>query len=279
MEDCCRGRQAFLLAKRIISALIAIPLGILIAYEGKLFFLSVILFITVTGLYELRNLMLRMNLRLPPLLMYGNGVLFPVVVYFLYGSNQALLLYAIVTFSLMLCLTAMIISFPRYSAAEIAVSYLGSSYIGILISYLLIIRHMSPDGFYYLLYLLIMTWAYDAGAYFAGVYLGRHLLYPALSPKKTLEGLAGGLLLTVGAALVFQRLHPIGSYFDTVALSLLIGVFVQVGDLVESALKRMAGVKDSGTMIPGHGGVLDRFDGLLFSAPVAYLFLKLVLFR
>ena len=173
-----------MLAKRIISAIIAIPLGILIAYEGKLLFLSGILFITVTGLYELRNLMLRMNLRLPPLLMYGNGVLFPVVVYFISGSDQALLLYAIVSCSLMLCLTAMIISFPRYSAAEIAVSYLGSSYIGILMSYLLIIRHMSPDGFFYLLYLLIMNWTYDTGAYFAGVYLGRHLLMPGPEPEK-----------------------------------------------------------------------------------------------
>jgi phosphatidate cytidylyltransferase len=268
-----------LLAKRIISALIAIPLGILIVYEGKLFFLLGILFITVTGLYEMRNLLLRMNLRFPPLLIYGNGILFPIVAYFLSGSNQMLLLFAAVTCSLMLYLIAMIISFPRYSAAEIAVSYLGSSYIGILISYTILIRHMSPEGFFYLLYLLILTWAYDAGAYFAGNYLGRHSLCPALSPQKTLEGVAGGLLMTVGAALIFQRLHPIGAYFDTVVLSLLIGIFVQVGDLVESALKRMAGVKDSGTMIPGHGGVLDRFDGLLFSAPVAYLYLKLVLFR
>ena len=124
-----------MLAKRIISALIAIPLGILIAYEGKLFFLSGILFITVTGLYEMRNLMLRMNLRLPTLLMYGNGILFPIVVYFLSGFNQALLLYATVTCSLMLYLIAMMICFPKYSAAEIAVSYLGSSYIGMLMTY------------------------------------------------------------------------------------------------------------------------------------------------
>ncbi len=96
--------------------------------------------------------MLRMNLRLPALLMYGNGILFPVAIYFLSGFNQALLLYAIITFSLMLHLIAMIISFPRYSAAEMAVSYLGSSYIGILMSSLLIIRHINPDGFFYLLY-------------------------------------------------------------------------------------------------------------------------------
>jgi phosphatidate cytidylyltransferase len=268
-----------LLAKRIISALIAIPLGILIAYEGKLFFLSGILFITVTGLYEMRKLALRMNLRLPPLIMYGNGILFPIAVYFLSGSNQAIMLYATVACSLMLSLIAMIICFPRYSAAEIAVSYLASSYIGILISYIILIRHMSPDGFFCLLYVLILTWTYDTGAYFAGSYLGKHSLCPALSPHKTLEGVAGGLLMTVGAALIFQRLHPIGTYYGTVALSLLVGVFVQVGDLVESTLKRMAVVKDSGIMIPGHGGVLDRFDGLLFSAPVAYLYLKLVLFR
>lgn len=268
-----------MLAKRIITAIIAIPLGIVIAYEGKLLFLAVILFITAVGLYELRNLMLRLNLRLPPLLLYGNGILFPIAVYFLPGSGQAIWLYVIVACSLLLCLTAIIIGFPAYSPAEIGVSYLGSSYIGILISYLLLIRHMGPDGFFYLLFLLVLTWTYDSGAYFAGIYLGRHFLWPALSPKKTLEGVAGGLLLSVGIALVFQRWHPIGTYFDIVALSLLIGAFSQVGDLVESALKRMAGVKDSGTMIPGHGGVLDRFDGLLFSAPVAYLYLKLVLFR
>jgi phosphatidate cytidylyltransferase len=268
-----------LLVKRIVSALIAIPLGILVAYEGKLFFLLTILFVTLAGLYELLNLMSRIKLRLPALVMYGNGILFPVAIYFLSGFNQAVLLYVIITFSLMLHLIVMIISYPRYSAAETAVSYLGSSYIGILMSSLILIRHINQDGFLYLLYVLILTWAYDVGAYFAGVYLGRHPLCPMLSPKKTLEGVAGGLLATVCAALVFQWLHPLFTCFDTVALSLLIGVFVQVGDLVESALKRMADVKDSGSMIPGHGGVLDRFDGLLFSAPVAYLYLKLVLFR
>jgi phosphatidate cytidylyltransferase len=268
-----------LLAKRIVSALIAIPLGILIAYEGKLFFLSGILFITVTGIYEMRSLLQRMNMRLPALLMYGNGILFPLVVYFFSNSSRAPLLYASVTCSLLLYLIAMIIIFPKYSAAEIGVSYLGSSYVGILISYIILIRHLGPDGFFYLLYVLILTWTYDTGAYFAGIYLGRHSLSRLLSPKKTLEGVVGGLLMTVCAALVFQRLHPIGNYFESVALSLLIGVFVQVGDLVESALKRMADVKDSGIMIPGHGGVLDRFDGLLFSAPIAYLYLKLVLFR
>lgn len=268
-----------MLAKRIITALIAIPLGILMVYEGKLLFLSGILFITLAGLYELRNLLLCMNLRLPAQIMYINGILFPLAIYFLSGANLAVLLYAMIAFSIMLHLIAMIVSFPRYSVAEIAVSYLGSSYIGILVSSLLLIRHINQDGFYLLLFVLILTWAYESGAFFAGTYLGKHPLCLMLSPKKTIEGVVGGLILTVIAALIFQRLYPMFSYFDAVVLGLLIGIFGQVGDLVASALKRMAGVKDSGTLMPGHGGILDRFDGLLFSAPIAYFYLKLVLFR
>ena len=131
-----------MLAKRIITALIAIPLGILMVYEGKLLFLSGILFITLAGLYELRNLLPCMNLRLPAQIMYINGILFPLAIYFLSGANLAVLLYAMIAFSIMLHLIAMIVSFPRYSVAEIAVSYLGSSYIGILVSSLIFIRHI-----------------------------------------------------------------------------------------------------------------------------------------
>lgn len=268
-----------MLVKRIISALFGIPLLILLVYEGKLIFLLSVIFFTLAGIYELQNLLLRMNLRVPPLIMYGNGILFPIIIYFLPGLTHEIVLYAGITFFLMLHLTAMIVSFPRYSAAEIAVSFLGSSYIGILTSYLILIRHISQEGFYFLLYVLILTWAYDSGAYFTGVLWGKHSLCPLLSPQKTMEGVAGGLFISVCAALIFQRLHPLFTYFDTVALGILIGIFVQVGDLVESAFKRMAEVKDSGTFIPGHGGILDRFDGLLFSVPVAYFYLKLVLFR
>lgn len=268
-----------MLVKRIVSALLGIPLLILIVYEGKLIFLAGVVFFTLAGVYELNKLLLRMNLRVPKAIMYGNGVLFPIVIYYLPRSPQAIVLYAGITCYLMLHLVAMIVSYPRYSVAEIAVSYLGSSYIGILTSYMILVRHLSQAGFYFLLYILVLTWAYDTGAYFTGVFWGRRHLWPLVSPQKTLEGVVGGLLVTVCVALIFQRWHPMFSYFDTVALGLLIGIFVQIGDLVESALKRMAGVKDSGTLIPGHGGILDRFDGLLFSVPVAYFYLSLILFR
>lgn len=268
-----------MLLKRIVTAVIGIPLLILIAFEGKLIFLLGIAIFTLAGIYELRSLFLRMNLRLPALIMYGNGIAFPVMIYFTPGLNQAFMFYVVITLFLMLHLITAICSYPRISAAEIAASYLGSSYIGILSSYLILVRQIGQNGFDFLLYVLILTWAYDTGAYFAGVLWGRHLLCPALSPRKTVEGVAGGLLTTIGAALIFQGIHPLFTYGDTVALGLLIGIFVQVGDLVESAFKRMAGAKESGASIPGHGGVLDRFDGLLFSAPVAYFYLKLVLFN
>jgi len=268
-----------LLVKRIVSALIGIPLLIYLIYEGKLIFLAGVVFFTLIGICEFRNLLLRINLRVPAIIMYGNGALFPIIIYLYPRITQPIALYAGITCFLMLHLIVMISCFPRYSAAEIAVSYLGSSYIGILTSYLILMRYISPNGFYYLLYVLIMTWSYDTGAYFTGILWGRHLLCPSLSPKKTVEGVVGGLFFTICAALLFQRLHPLFAYFDNLALALLIGIFVQVGDLVESTFKRMAAVKDSGTLIPGHGGLLDRFDGLLFSVPVAYFYLKLLLFR
>jgi phosphatidate cytidylyltransferase len=148
----------------------------------------------------------------------------------------------------------------------------GILYIGLTLSYLLLIRGL-PDGTLWVFFVVLVTWAGDTGAYVAGKSLGRHALAPVISPKKTYEGLAGGLLFACILALVAREWFlPALSPRDCLLLGLLLTVAGLVGDLAESAIKRSAGFKDSGALIPGHGGMLDRLDSLLFTAPVFYYY-------
>lgn len=124
---------------------------------------------------------------------------------------------------------------------------------------------------------LILLWTNDTGAYLAGRSFGRYKLFERISPNKTWEGFIGGVLLAVVVALNLARYFPELASLQWVIVALIIGVFGTLGDLVESMLKRNLGVKDSGNILPGHGGVLDRFDGLLMAAPLAYIFLKFIL--
>lgn len=129
----------------------------------------------------------------------------------------------------------------------------------------------TPTGAVPLLMLFAMVWMGDTGAYFGGKSMGRHRLYPAVSPKKTMEGSLWGLVGSVGGgALVHALATSTLSWTTVIVLGVLVGIAEQVGDLCESVLKRSAGVKDSGTLLPGHGGMLDRVDGLLFAAPFVY---------
>ncbi|MGA7160127.1 MAG: phosphatidate cytidylyltransferase [Bacteroidota bacterium] len=120
-------------------------------------------------------------------------------------------------------------------------------------------------------------WICDSAAYFGGMATGRHKLFPRVSPNKTWEGAAWGFFAAVGTMIAAQKLFlPYLQFNQAIAIGVIIGVFGQIGDLVESLFKRDAGVKDSSTMIPGHGGVLDRFDSLIFVSPILYLYIDLV---
>lgn len=180
-------------------------------------------------------------------------------------------------------------SFPIY---DIATTMFGVFYVGWLMLHLLLLRELPrqfglPDeaGSHFLLYAFLVAWASDTGAYFIGLAWGKRRLAPAISPKKSVEGAVGGLAAAVGAAYLgrawFVRDEFGAPYLgagETLVLALLAGVAAQLGDLVESLLKRDARIKDTSDAIPGHGGVLDRFDSLLFCGPVMYYFLTFVVF-
>jgi len=152
----------------------------------------------------------------------------------------------------------------------------GVLYIGFTLSTVASTRLLA-GGERLVLFLALVTWAADTGAYYAGTLWGKHPLAPSISPKKTIEGVGGGVGLALLAALVAQIFFvPELSLTDMVILGLLLTAAGLIGDLCESAIKRRSGVKDSGNILPGHGGMLDRLDSLLFTAPAFYYYVTYV---
>ena len=154
---------------------------------------------------------------------------------------------------------------------------MGKHFVGIFaIAYLMafagLIKRM-PDGGWWILFTLTIVWFGDTGAYFAGKTLGRHKLAPLVSPNKTWEGSIGGLFASMGAGALAMTYVPNLQWPVALMLGAVIGVLGQFGDLAESLIKRTYHVKDSGNLIPGHGGVLDRIDAVLFAAPMMFLYL------
>lgn len=135
----------------------------------------------------------------------------------------------------------------------------------------------APYNFHYVLGIILLIWASDTGAYLVGSLIGKNKLYERISPGKTWEGSMGAAILNIGCAYVISLWFTELPFLHWAVISILVSVFGTIGDLVESMLKRQAGVKDSGKIMPGHGGILDRFDSLLFVSPFIYAYLKLVL--
>jgi phosphatidate cytidylyltransferase len=159
---------------------------------------------------------------------------------------------------------------------RVGLAVLGAAYPGLLLSALVRIRQLDR-GEWWIILTLVVTWWNDTGAYFAGRAFGRTPLYPRISPSKTWEGAVGGALLATVGALLVQRfwLSDLLPWWAAVVISLGASVFGPLGDLSESMLKRAFGTKDSGRLLPGHGGMLDRIDALMFTAPFVLLCARL----
>ena len=137
---------------------------------------------------------------------------------------------------------------------------------------------LNPDGKYVpdiLLVFFILLWTNDTFAYLTGIMFGRHRLFERVSPKKSWEGFIGGLICTIALSLLVARCFPILPFYHWMAVAAIIVVFGVYGDLIESLLKRNLNIKDSGRFLPGHGGILDRFDSVLLAAPMVFFYLKM----
>ncbi len=180
---------------------------------------------------------------------------------------------------LVLSMREVFMGFHKTNFANISANLFAILLVGGIGSFVALLR-LLPHGQWWIFVLFGYNWVYDSGALFTGMLLGKHQLAPTISPAKTIEGLAGGLVMNVvlgSLAYAFIIPQAMGfSFLGFVVLGLLIGLCSQAGDLVESLIKRWSGQKDSSAFIPGHGGILDKIDNLIFSAPVLYLFAKLL---
>lgn len=182
---------------------------------------------------------------------------------------------AVMILLLMILLILVLFQFHdiKTTLVDSAVLFLGVVYISGFLSHLIFLRQM-VRGSALILFLLLLIWSGDAAAYYVGRSMGKHKLYPEVSPNKTIEGAIGGLVGSFLATLLAQwTFLPIFTGPDFILVPLLVGGMGQLGDLTESLMKRSAGVKDSSALIPAHGGLFDKLDSVAFAAPVFYYYL------
>lgn len=155
----------------------------------------------------------------------------------------------------------------------------GQIYVALPFALLSVIAFSSGEyNSIYLLAFFITVWVYDTGAYLTGITIGKHRLFERISPKKSWEGFFGGLVLSTLSAFVFWKVEPSLTFIQWIGFSTIIVIFATFGDLSESLLKRTVGVKDSGRMLPGHGGILDRFDSVLFASVAICIYFQLIFY-
>jgi len=261
--------------KRWLTAIVGIPLLVLIiSFGGSLLFTLLIMAVSSVALWEYFRIVASPDdgsaYRIIPPVAYITGVF---ILWAAYKQSPEIIV-AVIAFNLILCASVGVFCFKTdpHIPAIITRQVLGSVYIPIFLAHLILLRN-DPSGSAWIYFLLAVIFAGDTGAYYVGSYFGRHKLCPAVSPNKTVEGALGGLAANLLIGALFKNyLMPNLSWQFACLLFLTMGVAGQIGDLFESMFKRVGGIKDSSAILPGHGGILDRIDALLFAAPVVYYF-------
>jgi len=264
------------LRTRLLTALIGGPIVVLVLYLGGLPWLAGIAVVSVLAWLEMDRLVGRPHLAPERLI----GLLFILVALIesyltTSGLLSADLLLPTLTILLIVSLSLALFDRVERPIAGWSLTFGTALYLGILLSHFILLRERS-NGFWWVFVAGGLTWVYDASAYFVGSALGKHKLWPRISPKKSWEGLIGASVITpLVGALVGPWLLGI-TWWQGLALGLLIAVADPFGDFVVSLFKRQAQIKDAGSLLPGHGGFLDRLDSLMFTLPLAYYFALLV---
>jgi phosphatidate cytidylyltransferase len=265
------ARRKDIIKRRILTGVVALPLLILfIRYTNATLFNVLVYGVTFLALVEFYAMSLPSG-RIPERVLAVAGGTFLVPLLCL---KQPVLAHGAVTLLVFFFVILFLFRFRDLStvAQQLAMILFGFLYIPLLLSHLVLLRSL-PFGREWVFLVLLIVMAGDTMAYFTGVSLGQRRLCPAISPNKSVEGAIGGLAGSLaGAFLARVWFFPCLAIHDCFLLGLILGVLGQLGDLFESMLKRSFGVKDSGTMIPGHGGILDRLDSLLFAFPAAYYY-------
>ena len=255
--------------KRILTALWGIPLILWYIYLGDQVFFILVEIIACFGLYEFYNLLEKKGHKTLKLEGMIAGFLY---LLFLYLETR----WAMRIFLPLLILSILIYELIKkeHSIIEISLTFLGFFYIPLLLGYLIVLRNL-PLGKQLTYLIILITWISDSAAFFVGKFFGKHKLAPSISPNKTIEGSLAAIISSAIVALIFGGIYY-ERYFLPAILGVTLGIMGQLGDLVESMLKREIGTKDSSSLLPGHGGILDRFDSLMFIAPTTYYMLYIL---
>ncbi|ABB14294.1 phosphatidate cytidylyltransferase [Carboxydothermus hydrogenoformans] len=246
-----------MLSYRIITALVALPGFLIVGYLGGVYLKALTALMALIGFYELYRMFLTKELKLYVPLAY----VLLLLGFFDLVSREILPYFFFIATGIYY-----LVQHQKHSVLEFFYTYTSLMYVFLFI-FIYEIRS-TPLGFRLFLFYFLLIWANDTFAYFVGKKFGRRKIAPALSPKKSVEGALGGLLGALFIAFLYGR-FVLGS-LTLLPLAFVTALIAQAGDFLESAIKRFAGVKDSGEILPGHGGILDRFDGVLLSAPVFY---------
>jgi len=275
--------------QRWLTAGIAIPVVLTFVWFGGWVAFAAVLLVVILGTLELHYMLLNAGYHPLIWISFGLSVLFLIAA--MLPQQRLVLLEAGLGGSLL-------ISFPWLflrkkldgAIVDWALTLAISIYLGWPMSLFLLLRGYNssfirvtdgswfffPRGVWWLLLVLLGVWGFDAAAFFAGRYFGRHRLAPRISPAKSWEGVIGGMLLSIAAALILTVRQLGVPWYLAIILGMLLGAAAVFGDLAESLIKRQTRVKDSGQIMPGHGGMLDRIDSLLFAVVVVYVFAQFV---
>lgn len=256
---------------RIITGVVAAALFIPFVVYGNLPFTLLVYILAAVGLYEILRMKNISLLSVPGVLALLSvfAILMPTEweesVQNAISYSKLELLFIVV----ILLLVYSVLVKNRFTFENVGFVILSTLYVGIGFYYFIMTREA---GLSYVIFALLVVWVTDSGAYFTGRAFGKNKLWPEISPNKTVEGFVGGIVLAIIGAIVMQFISPFDiSWVLLIVVTIVSSIFGQMGDLVESAIKRHFDVKDSGNILPGHGGILDRFDSLLFVLPLLSL--------
>ena len=251
---------------RLLSGIVLVLVAFLTINCGGYVLLATLLCVSLIGMQELYRAMhvRKEGFGALELVSYA-GVL--LIYLLLIPEDPAYPLMGVIA-SLVLIMCAYVFCYPAYQAGQIMAAFFGIVYVGVMLSYIYQTR-MLPGGQFHVWLIFLCSWGCDTCAYCVGVLIGKHKMAPVLSPKKSIEGAVGG----VAGAVLLGVIYAFFTKGGMVEYGIICGVgalISMVGDLAASAIKRNQGIKDYGKLIPGHGGILDRFDSVIFTAPVIY---------
>lgn len=266
---------------RLLSGIVLVLIELVTLYFSNIPLAAFLLFISMVGYLELTKTMQVRKEGEKLNLLEGiglTGVLAYYVVMYFTGFNSYLLLVGVATF--LVIMSAYVFGFPKFHASQVAAAVFSFVYAPVFLSFIYATRELE-FGIYIVWLILICSWGCDTCAYCVGVLFGKNKMAPVLSPKKSVEGAIGGVAGAAGIGALFGWF--VNSKVDLDVNSIIVFAIISavgalismVGDLAASAIKRNFDVKDYGKLIPGHGGVMDRFDSVIFAAPIIYFLAKM----